>query len=500
MLGLIDRVDDCFKFISECKAIFDCALKTQPCDSSELGSETSFGFKTNVKPSFLEIRRCHHWGVQLLEHDGQIFCSANGEFRFDSQHNFCSSYILVCQKLLKCLTSNLTCPLGNHSISQVHADIFFDYPPPIAWDLDQDDPRDLIPLLYSCNRRFGYHRKIHLYFYRENCRFSNCKFPNYFSEEDQRYSTYDNADQRVAISYPYWNTPKRLVWYCRRDILSESTCAEFEQSCKEIAICVKQDFERKKITFEPNSQKFVMDGQCYSPLPLTTDRPLQHFLPLRRFYLKLSTDPGEAISHIMPLEGESFEPIFIPFSYATPKFQYKKYQTEFRNKFFFERFLEDCKYAYKFYQGDLLEGFNVDKVDYLICSLPFGTIKSPANPTIRQGCSHIKEVCENMKKCYINFRKYFNFSQDFKQYMMQSGIIIIVFMSLAFALSVSEFFKVMKLKRFMYEQVTEMLMILILIMASVDLIGYRMMAQHLHKYDENESIFLENIFVEGSTG
>ena len=265
--------------------------------------------------------------------------------------------------------------------------------------------------------------------------------------------------------------------------MSASSCAEFEQSCEEIATCVRDEIHLRKNSLKAGTLKFEMDEECYSPLPLSSDRPLQHFLSYRHL-IRLKDHPknyGEAISHIMPLEEASFEPIFIPFSYATTKFEQYELESKFNRKFFFERFLEDCKVAYQFFHGDFLEGFAMDKVDYLICSLPFGSIKSPANPTIQLGCSHIKNVCENMKKCYIKFRKYFNFSLDFEQSMVSSGIITVVFMSAAISLSISEFCGVLKVKRFWSEQVTEMLMIVFLILASLDLIGFQFTLRHLNK-------------------
>ena len=157
--------------------------------------------------------------------------------------------------------------------------------------------------------------------------------------------------------------------------------------------------------------------------------------------------------------------------------------------------MEDCKHAYQLHHGDFLEGINVDRVDFLICSMPFGGVRNPANPTMSQGCAHIKDVCENMKKCYMRFRDYFTFSGDFEHYMERTGIVTIVFTSFALTLNVLEHFDTMKVKRFLSEQLAELSMISLLIFGSAVLMAYHYMSMKLHQ--DNSAYILDFFLISG---
>ena len=122
----------------------------------------------------------------------------------------------------------------------------------------------------------------------------------------------------------------------------------------------------------------------------------------------------------------------------------------------------------------------MDEVNFVTCSFPVGLNRHAGNPSIAKGCGHIAKLCENMKKCYLRFRKYFTFSSLFKRYMMRMGIVCVGLMIAAFLVNLMEWLGYMKLKRFMIEKISECCLIILLLLCGIILIIYPFAARDLH--------------------
>ena len=411
-IRLMTLVPTCHQFVEKCKKMIQCAEESRLCVDEVLGQETIHGFEMKLGDGAWRLDDCYHWGVRLVKKGISVYCEAIGTFQFEGQ-SFCESYGTVCRQLGRCL--KMANCINNQTQTPIFADtlksVGFDYPPPIRvgpWA----DPRDLLPTVYLCNKQHGYPHKIHFYFLRVGCYTKNCTIIRSDSAEEQIHWISGNAYQRPYMSAPQDDSPRDMFWYCQRDLFSEASCQEFDEICRRISDCISKEGMRNLTEEESEA---VMDGQCYSPLPLHPDFPIIQFAR-GRSGTEHGLYTGEIVSMVLPLD-ESLIPTYLPLDYhlkSGPGY-FSWLNRLYSSRFFYDRFIEDCKHAYDFFQSDLVEPFFVDRVKFLICALPMGGARDKVNPTIERGCGHIKSACINMKKCYQRFRRHFTFTTYFQQ-------------------------------------------------------------------------------------
>ena len=470
MIQNIVKVSDCHQFVTICKNMMKCVMNFKPCTDANMGEETHLGFLTRINGSLSNLPDCHHFTVDLVAHHSAIYCEAQSVFKFGND-DFCASFARACQAMVACVAKADMCQFqasGSAFITNRFKNIAFDYPPPVPMTRRTKDLRKMIPKLYQCNKEHGFSYKIHLYFYHIVCSSPNCKNLKTLDKEEQLRAAAKFMDQQFYISYPFRNTFRTTFWFCKRSLLSKASCEDFERVCSQIAKCMtKSELQRDK---ETGKDSFVADDECYSPLPLDPSMPIPEIASFkgRRAILY----EGDAVSYVMPLDEEPLEPFFWPISRANPPQIYRTYMSQIKQQFFFERFVEDCKHAYGFYEGNFLEGYDVDKVEYFVCSFPTGYDKDPSNPSIEKGCNHLKNLCQNMKKCYVRFRKYFNFSRHFKKSMVRIGITCVVLMLFASLMMIFEHLHWLKVKRFFWEKVSEWYLIFLILLGGIILILY----------------------------
>ena len=155
------------------------------------------------------------------------------------------------------------------------------------------------------------------------------------------------------------------VWACKREIFSELSCEKFIKTCDRIKDCMETMKNRE------NSGKMMdlpLDNRCYSPLPISTLNPLPQNDKKGTGYFPGMI--GRSINYVLPLES-SYPRVFKRLVYTGFETTSRSDMKKERKKLFFNLFLEDCRHKHKF-EGFLIEPFFVDKVDYLICSIPVG--------------------------------------------------------------------------------------------------------------------------------
>ena len=147
-----------------------------------------------------------------------------------------------------------------------------------------------------------------------------------------------------------------------------------------------------------NTSETVHEDTCYSPLPVSTINPNPEDNRGGPGYFPGILGPS--LTYTLPLE-KSYPRVF-------DRMQYKGYNNSIgqeikkkRTNLFFDLFMEDCRYKHGF-EGFLLEPFYPEKINYLICSVPFGVDGLGENPLVTKGCSHMKRTCDSMKQCYIH--------------------------------------------------------------------------------------------------
>ena len=179
---------------------------------------------------------------------------------------------------------------------------------------------------------------------------------------------------------------------------------------------------------DQESYELPEDDQCFSPYPVSTLNPFTEFEVGGRGYFPGIL--GKSLTYVLPLE-KPLPRIFDKLSQFGWDKRISKDIWQRRTNLFFNVFLEDCRYKHQF-EGFLIEPFFTDEVEYLICSIPFGMEFQAENSVIAKGCPHIRQSCENMKKCYVRHAEYFGFHSFFNHNIFYLAIWIMV----VFAVSV----------------------------------------------------------------
>ena len=292
---------------------------------------------------------------------------------------------------------------------------------------------------------------------------------------------FSSADQRIAIHKDWGNTPVHTFWFCKRDVFSEASCQEFERVCTNIANCVEKAAVNLG-TDEPHTKDpFVMDEFCYSPLPFNPDVPLPVFGQAHNTHRNSKVERsygGRQVTHIVPLEENSYEPMYLQLSGQDVVRNSDK--AEYQLQFFFDRFLEDCQYAFNFHHGIFRENYGADRVDFLVCTFPLGFSKHPVNPTIERGCGYVKDLCEEMKKCYVTVRDFFTFSDHFEKNMRNIAVVTLTLTALPLSMILVECLNLMKVKRFPSEKCAEFVLILLLVLGSAALLSFDYAAKQIY--------------------
>ena len=228
--------------------------------------------------------------------------------------------------------------------------------------------------------------------------------------------------------------PEALIhlWSCKRDILSTASCDEFLQTCERIKACM---INVSGSVMDEMTVDLPQDDTCFSPLPLSTIRPTPVYAAGGRWIHPAAQ--SEAINYVLPLE-KTYPRILEDASMAA----LDGWQTDVsqsvrkrRMNLFFNLFLEDCRSKHQF-EGFLIEPYLSEKVDYLICSVPFGIERQRENPLVAQGCEKIQRACEKMKKCYIDHVEYFRFHEFINRNVFTLAIIMLVIFLLSLTLTV----------------------------------------------------------------
>ena len=164
------------------------------------------------------------------------------------------------------------------------------------------------------------------------------------------------------------------------------------------------------------------EDTCYSPLPVSTfnPNPLDDVGGVGYFPGIL----GPSLSYTLPLD-KAYPRVFKQMHYDGMENYFSQELKVKRTNLFFDLFMEDCRYKHGF-EGFLIEPMFKETIDYLICSIPFGSYGFGENPLVSQGCSHMKRTCENMKACYIHHAEYFGFHAFFNENILWIAIAITV--------------------------------------------------------------------------
>ena len=208
------------------------------------------------------------------------------------------------------------------------------------------------------------------------------------------------------------------VWACKREAFSNVTCSEFLRVCHEINRCLVGNSTDMEMEKTPRGS--VHKGTCYSPLPVSTNNPVPKDMPQGYFPGVL----GPSITFTLPLE-KTFPRVFDQMQYTGWERNISQQLKMKRTNLFFDLFMEDCRYKHEF-EGFLTEPFYVEKIDYLICSVPFGIHGLKENPMVTRGCSHMERTCEKMKECYVHHAKYFGFHAFFNENLFLIAITITI--------------------------------------------------------------------------
>ena len=494
IISMISQVPDCFDFVAKCQDMMTCTSRQLPCYDKSFGLETPMGFKVPLNESTKLTGNCHHWAAQVYVEDHKVFCKAKGRFKFNGK-DFCESYVEACQKLVKCKLDSIICVIPYYKLSTTenHKNLLFDVHNVIKYVT-------AIPhmqVLYRCNKMYG-HNKVTLYFYKVDCSRNNCRSMRTMSGEDLLQQARLFADQRTN-SYTDRNSILEIIWFCKRSVISDLSCQRFHSICIALASCiwwaVHHPYESSP-EFLSAQDTFVMDKRCHSPLSFHPAIPLPELALSDKSFQNGALYGGNAMTHILLMKDKSFSPSFSPIGQARRQGQQVPEQllgpglepepepkpkpepgsraeqgqlasVTFPKSFFFTLFIEDCKRANKFFQGDLIEAMGVDEVHFIICSLPLGGNKDRVNPVVEKGCLNVKQTCEDMKNCYVNFREYFTLSNQFEKHLENIATIAISLMIICLCINAMECFSLISLKRFKQEKYLEVVLYILLLIGGV---------------------------------
>ena len=442
ILQSLELLPSCHDFISTCIRIFKCLESLQPCHSTHYGVETDQGFMVSNELDFdrvFDAVSCYHWAVELKEDKnggGSVFCAAKQIFKVKSFPTFCESYEWMCVQILNCIKDREVCryapnSLTNHSIKeQVGIGIYNFQMPEFP---ERENPRNYVRLLYQCNLVHGFPHRVFLYFTTVSCRqIHGCQLDVFHIRDKWEF---ERKASNVLLMYR-GATPSQTIhdkdlitmWACKRDALSSAACSQFLEICHEIKQCM---VSKTLIHDEPENLPF--DDTCFSPLPVSTLNPIPDEDPGGRGYFPGIL--GASISYILPLTKE-YPRVF-------ERLQYDGYEKFVgidlkirRTNLFFNLFLEDCRYKHQF-EGFLIEPYFVNKVDYLICSVPFGIHQYGQNSLVKKGCNQMRQACEDMKRCYVHHAEYFGFHSFFNENIFSLATAISVAFVLTLATSIA---------------------------------------------------------------
>ena len=359
VVALMEKIPNCLDFVSRCKTMLACVVASSTCSDGWFGNETNWGYPTDLDILAHNYRFCHHWAAELHSRDGKIFCRASGVYRFEEQSSFCSSFARVCTELVRCAKDEKLCKFGFNDEKMTTGqfkNLLFDFPAPIPWDKSRD-PRINLPAIYECNKEFGFAHKIHLYFYRMACRAKNCSYERSGSTEKLLQAASHHFNQRQALYTDRFDRPGALLWYCKRDVFSSSSCQHFNNICSNISDCIKERVvggERWKVGNAEND----INEQCLSSMPLHTEMPLPELAKYYEFlewgekvdttefefntnnrYTSGKAFGGNALTHLIPLGDKSYEPSLVAISATEGLVGFAKKTKEYFSKFFQDRFL-----------------------------------------------------------------------------------------------------------------------------------------------------------------
>ena len=439
----------CQKLIAECSKIFECMEGKETCLSTKFGKETEEGFNVDAYVNMEHIHSittCSHWGVEVLvDKEGHRYCNARRFFKIKSHESFCQSFEWACLKLIHCLKTWTRCvffPSKESNFSTIELSEIGLYNFPMPMFSSKDNPREQVPALYRCNKRYGFEKRVVLYFITSLCERLPYDPPEcgVYSPNDESKSVDErNFDYRFStgllhvsgpgyITNAYQKEPHKLiyVWACKREVLSVVTCAEFIETCERIRDCLsKGDAEDETLDLPP-------DDTCFSPLPLSTINPLPENDAGGRGHTPGML--GASVSYTIPLQ-KTYPRIFKRLFYTGWDTKIGKELQQRRTKLFFNIFLEDCRWKHQF-EGYLVEPYLTESVDYLICSIPFGIPKHRENSLVMKGCSQMRQTCENMKKCYVHHAEYFGFHSFFNDNVYTLALLMMVIFLLSLCLTV----------------------------------------------------------------
>ena len=422
----------CHDFVAACMAIFDCFARQSPCLSERFGWETTEGFllDSSVKQARISSQHsCRHWGVGLTIQDDKVYCKAIRLFSLKSFGQFCPSYDWVCQKVLRCHQTRNQCRyVADNTTRNMMWEMpsfgIFNFP---MTDLPPtNNPRDMVPKLFQCNKKYGYVSKVFLYFLTGKCDNMDRSCPTnvygILNEEEFEKRIADLVRMRYNPSITTRFEVQHLVhvWSCKRDALSSIGCQEFWRICHQIKRCLLDGGIPGDV-----SMHLPEDDTCLSPLPVSTLNPLaEGEVGGQGYHTGLL---GDSISYTLPLD-RAYPRRFDTMNYSGWEIETKETLKRKRTSLFFSLFLEDCRYKHQF-EGFLLEPYFTEKVEYLICSVPFGILRGAENGLVSRGCRHVRQACEAMKKCYVRYAEHFGFHSFFNDHgfaMAISSTIIFV--------------------------------------------------------------------------
>ena len=425
----------CHDFVAACMAIFDCFARQSPCLSDRFGRETRDGFLLDSSGKDARIstqHSCRHWGVALTTtRDGNVYCKAIRLFSLKSFGQFCPSYDWICQKVLRCHQTRNQCRYvavndTQNMMWEMPSFGIFNFP---MTDLPpSENPRNLVPKLFQCNKKYGYASKVFLYFLTGKCTSmeGNCSTNVFGIANPKKFN--EGITDLVRMNYnPSVTTSIAIqhlihVWSCKRDALSTIGCQEFWRICHQIKRCLLYSGTTDDVSLD-----LPEDDTCLSPLPTSTLNPLADGeVGGQGYHTGLL---GDSISYTLPLE-RAYPRRFDTMNYSGWEIETRETLKRKRASLFFSLFLEDCRYKHQF-EGFLLEPYFTETVEYLICSIPFGILRGAENGLVSRGCQHVRQACEAMRKCYVRYAEHFGFYAFFNDH----GFALAILSTMIFVLS-----------------------------------------------------------------
>ena len=432
-------IPTCNHFVSECEKVLQCLNRQTFCPSIRFGLETAAGFVIDdhvSKEEIIKNRLCNHWAVEVTKRNVKHrHCYAKRIFTLKGL-TFCQSYEWACWEVIHCIQRRRKCTYSvpdhpkKFSVLELGDQGIVNYE--MLGFSPHENPRKHVPALYKCNKRYGYQHRVFLYFITTVCdpSYHDCNLNmSIYTDPETFELRWFAILGLLAFTNPrhitptYNRNPEKLfyIWACKRDVLSSISCPDFLKICSEIRRCLIEKELNEETTELPR------DDTCYSPMPLSTINPFpENDLGGRGHAPGIL---GPSLNHIMVLK-KSYPRIFKRSFFTGFEGETNDHLKNRRAHLFHNLFLEDCRH-YNEFEGFLIEPYLTERVDYLICSIPFGIKNYRENQLVVKGCSHMQKVCENMMKCYERHAEYFGFHS----FLNDNVFTLAVLMMVIFALS-----------------------------------------------------------------